>query len=105
MPLLARMLAAQMVAVATNLAHDGILSGLAVAVAGSSRPCSGGDHEIMHAIDQFYPGARSHGELAGVGALFCACLRENDLRAPCGAGCRGSPKAGGRTPGTGGRYR
>jgi len=41
----------------------------------SSRPCSGGDHEILHAIDKLYPDAGSHGELAGVGALFCAYLR------------------------------
>jgi glycerol-1-phosphate dehydrogenase [NAD(P)+] len=44
-------------------------------VAGSSRPCSGGDHEILHAIDELFPGAGTHGELAGVGALFCAHLR------------------------------
>jgi glycerol-1-phosphate dehydrogenase [NAD(P)+] len=59
----------------TVLAEALILSGLAMAVAGSSRPCSGGDHEIMHAIDHLYPGTASHGELAGVGALFCAHLR------------------------------
>lgn len=52
-----------------------VLSGLAMAVAGSSRPCSGGDHEILHAIDQLFPGVSNHGELAGVGALFCAYLR------------------------------
>src|SRR5690348_4646355 len=53
------------------LAEALILSGMAMTVAGSSRPCSGGDHEIMHAIDKLYPGAGTHGELAGVGALFC----------------------------------
>jgi glycerol-1-phosphate dehydrogenase [NAD(P)+] len=61
----------------TVLAEALILSGMAMAVAGSSRPSSGGDHEIMHAIDQLYPGTASHGELAGVGALFCAYLRED----------------------------
>src|ERR1700691_6248545 len=58
-----------------------VLSGLAMAVAGSSRPCSGGDHEIMHAIDQLYPGTSSHGELAGLGALFCAYLRDDPVQA------------------------
>src|SRR3954466_9340231 len=58
-----------------TLAEALILSGLAMAVAGSSRPCSGGDHEILHAVDQLYPGVSNHGELAGVGALFCAFLR------------------------------
>jgi glycerol-1-phosphate dehydrogenase [NAD(P)+] len=61
----------------TVLAEALILSGMAMAVAGSSRPASGGDHEIMHAINQLYPGTASHGELAGLGALFCTYLRGN----------------------------
>ena len=82
----------------TVLAESLILSGLAMAVAGSSRPSSGGDHEIMHAIDQLYPGTASHGELAGVGALFCACLREDAEQAGLISAClsrHGLP----RTPG------
>ncbi|HTP14931.1 MAG TPA: iron-containing alcohol dehydrogenase family protein [Streptosporangiaceae bacterium] len=71
----------------TVLAEALILSGLAMSVAGSSRPCSGGDHEIMHAIDQLYPGTGSHGELAGVGALFCAHLREEAGHAELISGC------------------
>jgi len=59
----------------TVLAEALILSGISMTVAGSSRPASGGDHEIMHAIDKLYPGTGHHGELAGVGALFCAHLR------------------------------
>ena len=59
----------------TVLAESLILSGIAMTVAGSSRPGSGGDHEILHAIDQLYPGTANHGELAGVGALFCTYLR------------------------------
>jgi glycerol-1-phosphate dehydrogenase [NAD(P)+] len=62
----------------TVLAEALILSGMAMTVAGSSRPCSGGDHEILHAIDQLYPGAGTHGELAGAGALFCTWLRGDD---------------------------
>jgi len=57
------------------LAEGLVLSGLAMATAGSSRPCSGADHEILHAIDHLFPGTAHHGELAGVGALFCAHLR------------------------------
>jgi glycerol-1-phosphate dehydrogenase [NAD(P)+] len=63
------------------LAEALIMCGMAMAVAGSSRPCSGGDHEIMHAIDQLYPGTASHGELAGLGALFCAYLRDDPVQA------------------------
>jgi glycerol-1-phosphate dehydrogenase [NAD(P)+] len=69
------------------LAESLILSGMAMSVAGSSRPSSGGDHEIMHAIDQLYPGTASHGELAGVGALFCAYLREDPDQASVISGC------------------
>ena len=59
------------------LAEALVLSGLAMATAGSSRPCSGGDHEIVHAIDHLFPGTSNHGELAGVGALFTSFLRDD----------------------------
>src|SRR5689334_2232207 len=62
----------------TVLAESLILSGMAMTVAGSSRPASGGCHEILYAIDQLYPGTGNHGELAGVGALFCTFLRGED---------------------------
>jgi glycerol-1-phosphate dehydrogenase [NAD(P)+] len=57
------------------LAEGLVLSGLAMAIAGSSRPCSGGDHEILHAIDYLYPGTAHHGELAGAASLFTSWLR------------------------------
>src|SRR5215467_7133824 len=55
----------------TVLAESLVLSGMAMTVAGSSRPASGGCHEILYAIDQLYPGTGNHGELAGVGAPYC----------------------------------
>jgi glycerol-1-phosphate dehydrogenase [NAD(P)+] len=57
------------------LAEALVLSGLAMATAGSSRPCSGSDHEILHAIDHLFPGTARHGELAGAAALFTSFLR------------------------------
>ena len=57
------------------LAEALVLSGLAMATAGSSRPCSGGDHEILHAVDHLYPGTARHGELAGAATLFTSFLR------------------------------
>jgi glycerol-1-phosphate dehydrogenase [NAD(P)+] len=57
------------------LAEGLVLSGMAMSFAGSSRPSSGGDHEIMHAIDHLFPGTANHGELAGIGAAFCYHLR------------------------------
>ena len=56
-----------------------MLSGLAMSVAGSSRPCSGGCHEISHAIDELYPGTAQHGEQVGVGTLFTFFLREDPV--------------------------
>ncbi|MFC7547052.1 iron-containing alcohol dehydrogenase family protein [Plantactinospora sp. GCM10030261] len=64
----------------TVLAEALISSGLAMAVCGSSRPASGGCHEIMHAVDTLFPGTASHGELAGLGALFCTFLRGDERR-------------------------
>jgi glycerol-1-phosphate dehydrogenase [NAD(P)+] len=61
----------------TALAEALVLSGMAMVAAGSSRPCSGADHEILHAIEHLYPGTSNHGELAGVGASFAAFLRED----------------------------
>ena len=59
----------------TLLAEALITSGLAMAVCGSSRPCSGGCHEISHAIDLTVGERALHAEQVGVGALFCTFLR------------------------------
>jgi glycerol-1-phosphate dehydrogenase [NAD(P)+] len=61
----------------TALAEALVLSGLAMAAAGSSRPCSGACHEISHAIDALYPGKAAHGEQVAVGALFASFLRDD----------------------------
>jgi glycerol-1-phosphate dehydrogenase [NAD(P)+] len=61
------------------LAEGLVLSGISMSCAGSSRPSSGGDHEILHAVDALYPGTANHGELAGIGALFCFFLRQQYL--------------------------
>jgi glycerol-1-phosphate dehydrogenase [NAD(P)+] len=69
------------------LAEALVLSGLAMATAGSSRPCSGGDHEILHAIDHLYPGVARHGELAGAATLFTAFLRGDERMAAAVDAC------------------
>jgi len=71
----------------TVLADALIASGLAMAVCGSSRPTSGGCHEVMHAADVLFPGTASHGELAGLGALFCTYLRGDHRRFAQMAAC------------------
>ena len=56
-----------------------VLSGLAMAAAGSSRPCSGACHEISHSLDELVPGRPSrHGEQAAIGALYATFLRGDD---------------------------
>jgi glycerol-1-phosphate dehydrogenase [NAD(P)+] len=62
------------------LAEGLITSGLAMAVCGSTRPCSGGCHEISHAIDTTLGGKALHAEQVGVGALFCTHLRGDEIR-------------------------
>ncbi|WP_199565426.1 iron-containing alcohol dehydrogenase family protein [Spongiactinospora rosea] len=71
----------------TVLAESLILSGMSMVIAGSSRPASGGDHEILHAVDQLYPGTSNHGELAGIGAAFCFFLRDDTQRLAQVASC------------------
>jgi glycerol-1-phosphate dehydrogenase [NAD(P)+] len=80
------------------LAEALVLSGLAMATAGSSRPCSGSEHEIVHAIDHLFPGTANHGELAGAATLFTSFLREDQQLLEMVDGCltrHGLP----RTPG------
>lgn len=61
------------------LAEAGLLAGLAMAVAGSSRPCSGSEHLFSHALDKLFPGRDSlHGEQVGVGAVVAAYLHGLD---------------------------
>jgi glycerol-1-phosphate dehydrogenase [NAD(P)+] len=69
------------------LAEALVLSGMAMSVAGTSRPCSGACHEIIHAVDQLFPGTSNHGELAGIGALFATFLRGDTTRLGQMAAC------------------
>jgi glycerol-1-phosphate dehydrogenase [NAD(P)+] len=48
--------------------------GVAMSIAGSSRPCSGSEHLFSHTLDVLAPGAALHGEQCGVGAIMMAKL-------------------------------
>jgi glycerol-1-phosphate dehydrogenase [NAD(P)+] len=65
----------------TALAEGLLLGGMAMSVAGSSRPCSGACHEISHAIDALYGTQTYHGEQVAVGALFASFLRGDQVLA------------------------
>ncbi len=63
----------------TVLSEGLVLSGIAMSIAGHTRPSSGACHEISHAIDLLYPGRRaSHGEQVGIGAAFAMYLRGDE---------------------------
>jgi glycerol-1-phosphate dehydrogenase [NAD(P)+] len=54
--------------------------GVAMSIAGSSRPCSGSEHLFSHTLDVIAPGAALHGEQCGVGAIMMAKLHGLDWR-------------------------
>lgn len=49
--------------------------GVAMSIAGSSRPCSGAEHLFSHALDLVAGETSLHGGRAGVGAILCAYLQ------------------------------
>jgi glycerol-1-phosphate dehydrogenase [NAD(P)+] len=55
-----------------------VLSGLAMEIAGSSRPCSGAEHLISHALDALRPGTGQHGEQVAFGTLVTGRLQGGD---------------------------
>jgi glycerol-1-phosphate dehydrogenase [NAD(P)+] len=55
-----------------------ISSGVAIGIAGSSRPCSGSEHMFSHALDLICEKPALHGEQCGVGAIMMAYLHEAD---------------------------
>jgi glycerol-1-phosphate dehydrogenase [NAD(P)+] len=57
-----------------------ISCGVAMAIAGSSRPGSGGEHMFSHALDSISPNSAMHGEQCGVGTILMAYLYGLDWR-------------------------
>ena len=55
-----------------------IISGVSMAVAGSSRPTSGAEHMFSHALDILHPGRAMHGEQCGVGSIMMMYLHGGD---------------------------
>lgn len=58
-----------------------IISGIAMSVAGNSRPTSGSEHMFSHALDILHPGNAMHGEQCGVGAIMMMFLHGGDWMA------------------------
>lgn len=55
-----------------------ISSGVAIGIAGSSRPCSGSEHQFSHVLDRICPNPALHGEQCGVGCIMMAYLHNAD---------------------------
>ena len=51
-----------------------ISCGVAMSIAGTSRPCSGAEHLFSHALALIAPRPALHGEQCGVGTIICAYL-------------------------------
>jgi glycerol-1-phosphate dehydrogenase [NAD(P)+] len=57
-----------------------VSSGVAMSIAGSSRPGSGGEHKFSHALDRLAPGKALHGESCGIGTIITMYLHGGDWR-------------------------
>lgn len=60
---------------------EGLISaGVASCIAGSSRPCSGAEHLISHALDKLAPEIGLHGEKCGLGSIMIGKLQGQDWK-------------------------
>ncbi|MFB6229500.1 MAG: NAD(P)-dependent glycerol-1-phosphate dehydrogenase [Halobacteriales archaeon] len=55
-----------------------VSSGVAMSIAGSSRPASGAEHLFSHQLDRIAPGAALHGHQVGVGTIMIEYLHSGD---------------------------
>jgi glycerol-1-phosphate dehydrogenase [NAD(P)+] len=55
-----------------------VASGVAMSIAGSSRPASGSEHKFSHALDEIAPKPALHGEQCGVGTIMMMYLHGGD---------------------------
>ena len=63
-----------------QLAEAIVLSGIAMNIAGTSRPCSGSEHLFSHTIDRLYPKNNLHGLQVALGAVVSAYLQDRDYK-------------------------
>ncbi len=55
-------------------------SGMAISIAGSSRPASGSEHTFSHALDKILDKPCLHGEQCGVGTILMMYLYGGDWK-------------------------
>lgn len=61
----------------SNLVNSLLMSGISMEVCGSSRPASGSEHLISHALDATSKNPRMHGLQVGVATYLCSMLQKN----------------------------
>lgn len=54
-----------------------LMSGIAMEIAGSSRPASGSEHLISHALDKISDKPQMHGIQVGIGTYICSYVQDN----------------------------
>jgi glycerol-1-phosphate dehydrogenase [NAD(P)+] len=64
-----------------HLADSLVLSGMSMIYAGTSRPASGAEHEVSHAIDELYGGKALHGAQVAFGCIVSVALYGENTRA------------------------
>ncbi len=62
------------------LAEGLIQSGIAMSIAGTSRPASGAEHLISHALDRILDQPKPHGIQVGFATLFTMALRGSEIQ-------------------------
>lgn len=62
------------------LAQSLVLSGIAMQLAGNSRPCSGSEHLFCHAMDELFEHGIPHGILVALGSVVACRLQGRDHR-------------------------
>ncbi|MFP4116204.1 MAG: iron-containing alcohol dehydrogenase [Candidatus Aenigmatarchaeota archaeon] len=63
-----------------NLIKALISAGISMSIAGSSRPCSGAEHQFSHALDHIAEKPGLHGHQCAIGTLLSARLHDMDWR-------------------------
>lgn len=62
-----------------SMAQSLVLSGLAMEIAGNSRPCSGSEHLFSHSLDENYKDIKiSHGMAVALGSVVACMLQKRD---------------------------
>lgn len=60
-----------------NLANSLLMSGISMEICNSSRPASGSEHLISHALDKISLTPRMHGIQVGIATYLCSILQNN----------------------------